>query len=101
MNDIDVVGFVGMKARLWSYSASHDRLSLELSDGNKRFFLVFYFCDRIDLPWSWMFTSPVIDRDENLKKYNFSDEYNAEKIKIVFSDAVVLSVEEHQEKYHC
>lgn len=101
MKDIDVNAFVNMKARLWDYSASHDRLSIELSGDGDRLFLVFYFCERINLPWSWFFVSPRIVREDCQKKYIFTDGGDPDEIKIIFFDAVVLSVEEHQETYHC
>ena len=99
MKDICLEDYFGMKARMWSYSASHDRLSIELSGNDERQFLVFYFCERVDLPWSWTICKPKITQDMDEKKCVFSDAEGSEEIRIVFLDAVILSVDEHYETY--
>lgn len=47
--------FAGGTARLWSYTSSHDRLTLELNDSTRahRKYLVLIGCSEIHLPSWW------------------------------------------------
>ncbi len=55
----ELVAFVGLTARLWDFSPTHDHLVIKiaLADATERF-LVLSGCDEISLPVFWRITAP-------------------------------------------
>ena len=51
----------GSRARLWEFTASHDRLTIEIKkDGSRLRYASFVMCERIQAPVLWLVRSPLI-----------------------------------------
>ncbi len=76
--------FDGGAARLWHFTASHNRLALRLkaSANEDVVYVLFLLCSEISLPVKWKISQPeikIIGKD----KYQFKDE----KARIVFAES--------------
>lgn len=60
-------GFAGGTARLWSFTSSHDRLTVELNDASRaqRKYLVLIGCTQIHLPSWWRVKNLRIDQADS------------------------------------
>lgn len=78
--------FHGGKARLWHFTASHDRLVIRLTSFDKKLvkYLLFFGCNEISLPVLCDIHQPIIERvGEN------ELQYLDEKIRIVFNECYI------------
>jgi len=77
--------FVGMKARLWHFMASHDHLAIRLTDGNDlNQYLVLSGCEEISAPVFWRVTQPrLVSDDKGLL------EFLDQRVRIVCQDVSI------------
>ena len=64
--------FVGIPARLWRFTASHDRLTINLYNDKTcdELFIFLTYCETISVPVMWKFRLPVIEKiDEYHSKF--------------------------------
>ena len=54
---------VGYRARLWRFTASHDRLAISLhsKENERAVFLVLSGCNRLELPVAWEVRAPRVE----------------------------------------
>lgn len=57
--------------RLWHFTATHDRLVVEVTPSSDAapMYLQFLFCSRLQVPTHWRSTQPVVETEGELLRY--------------------------------
>lgn len=62
---------IGCRARLWSFTPSHDRLSVEIrKEGCKPRYVSFVLCEKIEVPVSWLVRTPSVKTEDGFLIYD-------------------------------
>jgi hypothetical protein len=63
----EIKDYAGGRARLWKYTASHDRLTIQITkkDEINSKYLHLVMCENLELPVIWELISPLIKKNEN------------------------------------
>ncbi len=78
--------FDGGKARLWHFTASHDRLVIRLKSLKKEdvVYILFFGCNEISLPVLWDIHRPEVNKISE-HEYQFSDK----RARVLFSECQI------------
>ncbi len=76
----------GWSARLWRFSASHDRLTLRLRLGDEEKFMSFFMTSEITIKTSFLISSAYLREDQG-----------GESLTVIFNETMLVTCDEIKE----